>query len=235
MAWSCRVLLITGLLVFAVLPASADGQTQRIKLWNSHANLPMPEGFCILSDAEAVDRELLEITRQFNEGRNEVLAMFAACGELEMLRSSGKLPTNVGTFLALLSAGPKVLTITRARFIAVLADHIRANDPFVTAAEELKDRAARVGAALEQADMVGLGLLLQDEAAVYSGVVMPDRSEGAEPGARTIVVSGITLLHGHPVSLALSTAYRDANSLEPLLATQRRNLQNLVEVNRPAL
>lgn len=231
MVWAFRILLVASVLAIGSPPALAASQTVRVKLWNAQAALPIPEGFCLLSEAEPMDREVLDNTRKFNEGLNEVLAVFADCGELRALRSRSRTLTNFGSYLLGLSGGPKPLTIARAKFTASVADYLRANDPYATAAQDIKDRAARIGVLLEQETMVSLGLIHSDETAVYTGVIMPDLAEGAGPGDRGIVVTGITLLKGYPVSLNLNTDYRDASAIPPLLATQRKNLQNLVKAN----
>lgn len=231
MAWAFRILFVATLLAMGSPLALAAGQTVGVKLWNAQAALPIPEGFCLLSEAEPMDREILDNTRKFNEGLNEVLAIFADCGELQALRSRGRTLTNFGSYLLGISGGSKPLNIARAKFTASVADYLRTNDPYATAAQDIKDRAARIGVLLEQEAMVSLGLIHHDETAVYTGVIMPDMAEGAGPGERGIVVTGITLLNSYPVSLNLNTDYRDADSIAPLLTTQRRNLQNLVKAN----
>lgn len=226
-----RLVLTVGLLLAGTLSALAAGLTPQVKLWDTQARLPIPEGFCLLSDDQPMDHEILENVRRFNEGRNEVLAMFAACGELQDFRTQGVALTNFGSYLAGLSAQGKPVSMARAAFVKMLADHLRSNDPLATAAQDIQDRAARIGAVVQKNQMVSLGLLTQDEAAVYTGLLLPNVAEGAGPDERDMVVTGITLLHGHPVSVNLSTAYSGENTLAPLLAAQQRLLRSLVAAN----
>jgi hypothetical protein len=228
---SPRLLLaaaLSGLLAGAA-PAAAQ-TSQSAALPGPGVELPIPAGHCPLNAGNPADRDIIRMTEQINQDRNEVLGMFADCGELSALRAEGRPLDNYGGFLAPLSAGTEALAMPRANFLAAIAKVFREQDPFAAIEGEMRQRVEQADLSLEVEDMVGLGLIFEDDAAVYTGVVQKVVLEDGS-SARVAAITGITLLRGHPVSLNLFAPFRDPTTVEQLLAAQRRNLQSLVAAN----
>jgi hypothetical protein len=229
-----------GAAVFAATPVAAQtsqatsqgtpgGATQSAAL-NLGVALPVPQGHCPMSEQQPAEREIIELTRQINQGRNLVMAMFADCGELESLRNQGRALDNYGGYLAPLSAGTEPLAMPRSQFLAAIAQAVAQQDPVAAIEGEMRERVERANLSLEVGEMAGLGLIHQDDTAVYTGViqslVMQDGSS-----ERVVAITGITLVQGHPVSVNLFAPFRDSATLEGLLAAQQQNLARFVAAN----
>ncbi|MDH3473566.1 MAG: hypothetical protein OEM59_07725 [Rhodospirillales bacterium] len=228
-------LLFAAALSAAVLGASpAAAQTSQDKTQSAALNLgvalPVPQGHCPMSEQHPAEREIIELTRQINQGRNLVMAMFADCAELESLRRQGRALDNYGGYLAPLSAGLEPLAMPRSQFLAAIAQAVAQQDPVAAIEGEMRERVERADLALEVGEMSGLGLIHQDDTAVYTGViqslVMADGSS-----ERVVAITGITLVQGHPVSVNLFAPFRDGGTVESLLVLQRQNLARFVTAN----
>jgi hypothetical protein len=217
---------------FAAGPAAAQtsqGTTQSAALKLGVA-LPLPQGHCPMSEQQPAEREIIELTRQINQGRNFVMAMFADCGELESLRGEGRALDNYGGYLAPISAGTEPLAMPRGQFLAAIAKAFAQQDPVAAIEDEMRERVERADLALEVGEMAGLGLIHQDDTAVYTGVI---QSLVMEDGSseRVVAITGITLVQGHPVSVNLFAPFRDSATVETLLVAQRQNLARFVAAN----
>lgn len=126
--------------------------------------LPVPEGYCQLSDSQPADRDLLATWEEANRPRNRVLAVFADCGELDDYRADGIPTTHHGGYMAPASADGRRVLMSRPQFVAQMADVIRSQGlPVATIEAEAKQTIQRVAPEIELQDMVQLGLLRADE------------------------------------------------------------------------
>lgn len=224
-----RLLLVTVLAGLLAGAAPAAAQTAAAQP-GPGIELPIPAGHCPLDAAKPADREIIALTEEINRGRNEVLGMFANCGELAALRTEGRPLANYGGFLAPVAAGSGRLDMPRADFLDAIANVFREQDPFAEVEGEMRQRVEQANLSLEVEDMAGLGLVSEDDAAVYTGVVQNVTLEDGRH-LRVAAITGVTLLRGHPISLNLFAPYQDPATVERLLAAQRRNLQHLVAAN----
>ncbi len=223
-----RAATLAGLLAGAA-PAAAQ-TAQSAARPGPGVELPIPAGHCPLDAGNPADRDIITLTEQINQGRNDVLGMFADCGELADLRAEGRPLANYGGFLTPLVAGAEALDMPRADFLEAIARVFREQDPFAAITAEMRQRVEQANLSLEVEDMAGLGLVHEDDAAVYTGVVQKVVLEDGR-SLRVAAITGITLLRGHPISLNLFAPYEDPATVERLLAAQRHNLQRLVAAN----
>lgn len=192
--------------------------------------LPAPGGYCDLSTAHAADQEMVDATEQLNAGHNRVLSIFAECGQLAAMRADYSQLSNYGSYLAPLSAGDAPLSMSRAELLDALGTVIGGNDPFGRVGDILRDRITEADMAFELQDVIGLGLLDQDDRAVYTGALTRTVAEDGAVDV-TAVVAGMTLVAGRIVSLNLAAPYEGKQTVSSLLDQQRDNLRRLIEAN----
>jgi len=226
-----RALLVLSLLTAASAQAAPAGKTPLQK--QPHAiglALPAPNDFCELSRSQPADRYMIETAEQMNAGHNQVLAIFADCGQLAAMRGKGALLSDYAIYMIPHSASDLPPSMTRGEFIDLVAGALGESNAFEKAEDIVRNRLSEADAAIELQDLVSLGPLHRDDTALYTGIL----TRTAEPGAEvevTAVVVGLTMVGSQVVTLNLSAPYEGQPTIDALLAEQRDNVQRLIDAN----
>jgi hypothetical protein len=187
----------------------------------------LPPDYCAIDKDIRAERELHEVIQQINAGMNRVLVVFVDCQELRSWRR--------GEIEALTRYG-QVLTPARetvfddldlSAFLGKLRKVM--DQAFAAGLQDGRSRALAVMPDLEVGEVRSLGVLAQDEMAIYAGM-----AELLERGGTRLVMAGVvsmTLLNQVAVSVNLYRPYRDPASVETLLAEQKRLVQELLRRN----
>jgi len=187
----------------------------------------LPPEYCAVDEGIRAERELHEVIQQINAGMNRVLVVFVDCRELLSWRR--------GEIDALTRYG-QVLTPARETVFGDL--HMSAflgelrkvmDEAFAAGLQDGRSRALAVVPDLEVGEVRSLGVLAQDETAIYAGM-----AELLERGGGRLVMAGVvsmTLVNHVAVSVNLYRPYRDPASVEALLAEQKRFVRELLRRN----
>jgi hypothetical protein len=187
----------------------------------------LPSDYCAIDKGIRAERELHEVIQQINAGMNRVLVVFVECQELRSWRR--------GEIDALTRYG-QVLTPARETVfgdldLSTFLGELRKvmDQAFAAGLQDGRSRALAVVPDLEVGEVRSLGVLAQDETAIYAGM-----AELLERGGGRLVMAGVvsmTLVNQVAVSVNLYRPYDDPASVETLLAEQKRLMEELLRRN----
>lgn len=186
------------------------------------------QGFCALEpDVHDFDRQFFAFQQQENAGRNAVLAIYMDCDALAGNRDGHQAESVIYGILMspLIEDELELVPVdSRQTFIAEMARLL--DQQHTDVAESLQDRIDAAIAEMEReadtpvvsamSSVQLLGLLKQDEAAAYSGVLVG--FDGDEASRRIAGVTAITIVHGYIVQYALYDQFVDNDTISALLA-----------------
>lgn len=223
--------LLTALAVMLIGAGSAAAQESvTADLYGVQIALPIPAGYCQMTDKIPGDRDLLALLRQVNSRRNVVLAMFADCEELNSFRAKGSALSRTGSYLAPFTAAHKTIKMSRVKFAGVIAKQLKKEDLASSAHEEAKKRVREADAKSALEENVNLGLIHQDDSGAFLGLLQNWSYEGGKK-SRVAVVTGMTLVRRKVVSINLSAPHQGWSTVERLLVAQRMNINRLIAAN----
>lgn len=225
-------LAVAALALAIAAPARAEPPA-KVSIYGTEVVLPIPPGNCRLNEAVPADKEMLDMMRRINKGRNLVLAVFANCESLTAHRAKGAPLSITGSYLASLTAAKKRVSMPRSHFTKMMARILnnKKMQPKIQAAQdEAKKRVknADVGGSLDGNQ--NLGVLHQDDDGAYLGLVQTWRTEGGPP-AKFATIVGMTLVRQKAISMNLAADYEGTKTLDALLAQQRENIRRLIAAN----
>lgn len=199
-----------------------------IAVADAHMVFDPGPGFCAIEpDAHDFDRQFFAFQQQENAGRNAVLAIFMDCTALAGNRDGHQAESVIYGILMspLIEDELELVPVdSRQTFIAEMARLLEQQHTEV--AESLQDRIdAAIAEMARETDVPDsatissvqlLGLLKQDEAAAYSGVLVGFDGDGAS--RRIAGVTAITIVQGYIVQYALYDEFMDNDTIAALLA-----------------
>lgn len=220
-------------IMVATAPAATGSPAVTVSIHGTEVVLPIPDGHCVLSDANAADRQRLSIVKRVNKGRNIVLALFADCAKLRAFRETGARLGGLGSYLAPASGAKRRYSMSRDRFVALMAKNFAGREgraAIAKAQAEAKRRIKDIDRRISLNENVNLGLVHKDETGVYSGAVQNWQNEGEAP-IRFAVVFGLTLVRHKIVTTQVSRSYEGQETIERLVAADRAFVRRLIEAN----
>jgi len=194
--------------------------------------LEPPQGFCALDAKRPKEAEVIALNETMRQPRNHVVLQLADCDELAGFRKGerqgferyGQYFTPVSDAAMTLAAG-----YTRAAYLAAAAEELPKPDSAMLADEVAKKFRA------SNSDIAGarsLGVIDQDEAAVYLGIAFGTMTVGKKTVAASAMgVVGLTLVNGTSISLGLYQVNVGADSVPDLLSSVREQMAALVKTN----
>lgn len=203
----------------SALPAGAE----TVDLYGRQVELFLPEGYCLLDSAQPNEQALIDYMTQLNQGSSHLIAYFAPCNELTAFRVGAQdSMTEYGLLFAPLVNGAfQPAAQGRAATLAELAAAIPQVDEAMLREIEQQSQASQSG--LQLSGMQFLGLLAQDENALYAGLLM-----NVGDGQSSIAVAGVvamTVLADVTLTANLYRPYRSnadivalASELTPYMA-----------------
>lgn len=226
-------LLITAVLFVRSADAQPAGAGDQggADLYGTRIDLPMPAGYCRMSEEIPADRDLISLLRDINSGRNIVLAMFADCAELRSFRTGDAVLSRMGSYLAPFAAAHRTIKMSRAAFAGVVAKQLQRKDKVSAAHAEARKKVEEADANARMEENVNLGLLHRDDTGAFLGLLQNWSYEGGET-TRVAVVTAMTVVRRKVISINLSAPHRGWATVERLLAAQRGNIGRLIDANR---
>lgn len=199
-----------------------------VAIGDAHMAFDPGQGFCALEpDVHDFDRQFFAFQQQENAGRNAVLAIYMDCDALAGNRDGHQAESVIYGILMspLIEDELELVPVdSRQTFIAEMARLL--DQQHTDVAESLQDRIDAAIAEMEReadtpvvsamSSVQLLGLLKQDEAAAYSGVLVG--FDGDEASRRIAGVTAITIVHGYIVQYALYDQFVDNGTISALLA-----------------
>jgi hypothetical protein len=183
----------------------------------AEAELPVPEGFCPLSWRDSKDLQRRgQLLLLNSRSESDTQGFFVQCrdGVTGRTPADGRQPAQ--GYYTLTEAHPDVQTLSG--FLETMAGNFSREGSL--SLEEAED-------AVASSDYwVSLGLLSQDDAAVYSGTLGLD-----DRGAVQASIIGVTLKDGVMIALTIGAPYEDAAQLQRLIEIERKTLRGLAEAN----
>lgn len=195
--------------------------------------------YCFLDEGkDEFDRVMLQTFRSLNQGRNIVVALFLEC---EVLAASRKgVETSVGQYgglmapLANQSSPPKYPDYTRTTFLDQMSNVFAKGgklDP-ATLQSRIDEVWNSMGLGhIKLGESRQLGPLLLDEAALYMGFVATYEFDGKP--TTTGIVSAITLVKDHVLSITLNRELANVGTIKKLLGEQRVLVRKFISQNEP--
>ncbi|WP_119419782.1 hypothetical protein [Desertibaculum subflavum] len=223
-AAAAAVLCMAAAVTIGAGPASAAPHT----VDGISMELPMPPGFCELTREHPYDRALHEQQDRMQSAHNQVIAIFAPCGEIETMRQ-GMPASRHGMWLLSAPNGQVVRVPANQRRSAFL-DEVAAALPKVESgklAAEMGQRARR-----EQLDLSlqKIGVIDRNDDAVYLGILASVAVAGADPRHSAGVVA-ITTIRQRGLTFNLYGEYGGQGTYDELLAQTKQVMVALVAAN----
>jgi len=185
-----------------------------------------PEGYCRLDPSRDDDGGLILMQERMAEGANHILENFALCTELEDWHAHRiNNLRHFGNVMASLENGSAyTLNLSRQGYLDEMAKQVPAVD-YEDATSVINQRIE----AAQMSDTRFLGVLHQDEHAIYAGLLIAIETEGQKlPQAEILAV---TLLGKVPVSINIQGPADEEGVLDKLLALQEAYAAELVQLN----
>ena len=221
--------ICVALVVACAAPALAEG-TRTVSVIGGNVVLPIPNGYCALSESNAADKQMISLIERVNAGRNKVLMLFADCAQLQAYRTAGADISKYGSYLAPMSA-KRPVNMPRAAFAKVIGEQFQKQKALIEKAQqEAKRRVQNAAPGVALQDNQNLGLIHQDDTGAFTGLIQKWQAEGSGP-TRLATVSGLTLVRGRIVSMNLAAPHTGKTTVAGLLTAQRDNIKKLISVN----
>jgi hypothetical protein len=218
--------------VVASLAFVSPGMAKDFQVGSATIVLPVPEGYCELSEQQSADARVIDVIEDLVAGtQNELLAVSADCGQLQAWRA-GKLPTLDDYAQVQTPISGRDADVPRAATVKELCASMRAEGG-KSIAEATPDLNTRVEAAVKggKFNETGfLGVLAEDADVCYYGLQTKNRAENGVEETQ-VVVSATTVVKGRVVSYSLHTLYHDKDTATAALTRHRRNVTALLAAN----
>jgi hypothetical protein len=225
------LLAMLALLAASGMPLSAV-RAELFTFADRSIQLDMPRGWCRVDPKKANNAEFLHKIETMQQGRNQVVMVFADCQQLGAAHSGTFHGFFVTGIIMMPLDGGKVVPASssdRAQFAAEAARALGMVD-LDKMRGELRERFARAGAAgIDVDEIKSLGVLKKDEIGVYPGFLMPAAPPSTIKSAMSI--NALTMINQLPVSVVISRPLDRPGVVDALLAEEREILRGLIAAN----
>jgi hypothetical protein len=194
--------------------------------------LDMPRGWCRVDPKKPSDAPLFHNLEAMQQGRNQIVMVFADCQQLGAAHS--------GTFKGFLVNGAIMIPLQSGR-IATVPNASRADFAAEAAREfgavdidkmrgEMRNAFDRAGATgIDVNTIKSLGVLKQDEVGIYPGFLMPVPPPST---VKTVMaINALTMINHLPVSVVITRPADRAGTMDAMLAEEHDILRNLIAAN----
>ena len=179
--------------------------------------LPVPEGYCALTDEDGDGGRLFKRSR-FQPATADVRAItyFAECDQLAQWRKEQRPIDRFGVYSALRGQFANAET-SREDFVTAMAEYLGARET-----PSLEDGLERLRAGIS---VVPLGLVHQDEGAAYTATLLA-AAEGEE--AVQVHLTAYTMSKEFQYVLHLSAPFEDEVTIRDMVATQKLSIERIL-------
>ena len=224
-------LVVVALLLAAAAPHAVAAQA---KIGGVAITLPLPAGFCALSESQKDEKRILVASREeAAKGGNTLLGYAADCRELAEWhdpKNKRQLLDNLAHYQTLTSRAD---TSTSPEEIAKACADLRQQGKQIVA-EQVAKRDAQVEAAVKSVKLGAtefLGILAEDATACYAAIVQKLRTE-AGTDKTELRTFAMAVVKGKVVYAYRHTLYANAGTVTAQLAKLRTTIAALYAANR---
>jgi len=193
-----------------------------------------PPGFCALDRERATEAALIDFNAKLQEPRNRLIMQLADCGELAEFRAGSRTSFDrYGQVLVPLTGGEikRMDGYTRSQLLSEAAKEF----PKLDSTRLIDEVGKKLRESVPNADVAGgrfLGLLKQDDAAIYLGFAFGNLTIDRQMVATSALgVTGVTEVNEVPISLGLYRVNTGAEAVPDLLAAVQAGIASLVAAN----
>jgi hypothetical protein len=214
---------------------AATARAEVVSVAGRDVVLTAPSGYCALDEADGSDRVILDQLQSMQRGLNTVLLAYGNCHTIARSREGHGRPIIEGQFLAPheTDSGPRVI---EGRSRADVVREVAASLPQIPWDEvtRLTNEHLRNEGVPAQSGITPLGVLHQDDEAVYFGILLTATTTDGRMRTAVAVV-GTTLVNKVIITLNATRFSMGEGTVKWLLRDQRRNMRALIEANDKAL
>lgn len=226
--------LVSLSLFFALLapPQYAAADTAEVVIGGRSAQVELPNGYCAMSELKPSDARLIGFLRTANKGTNTVRLTFADCSQLQLWRT-GELETldDYGYISTPDKLENTPVNMKLPAFVELMSKSLNGAGmkDFERGVEEGTDRAKEQLPQIEFNELQNLGIIFEDNRAVYLGIIQKLRTEG---GAEKVVLGSAanTMLNNRVAHIYLYTTFSD-DALATLLGNARTLVDRTIAAN----
>ena len=191
-------------------------------------SVDLPAGYCALDRSDPVENQMFEVMERIQAGTNRVLLVFYDCEELASLRR-GESDTFDRYGQVLTPSGEQAYPgISRQIYFGELRKVF--DQAFAIGAQRGQENVARVLPDMAIGEARSLGIVYEDDAALYAGMAEKISFGGGE--FTVAVIIAMTMIKDVPISVNLYQPYAgDDDSFGQLLMEQLPYLRSIVGQN----
>lgn len=204
----------------SVIIGSGLCRAEMVSVGSTEISIPLPLSHCVLSNSNPAHSRLIEYYRNAAEKMDQFFLLGSAdCQQLEDW-VNGRLPTlnDWASVFAPRRWSNEIISMDIEEFIATLRqEYINLGAQGLE--ERMKQTQSDITSALEKVfsgasigEIKPLGILDQDENALYIGLALTGTTEYDQP-KQTLSITALTLIRGKYVHLELDATYHDADTI----------------------
>ncbi len=207
---------------------SAPAAAEPVELFGRTVQLFLPDGYCLLDSAQPNEKLLIANMAANNQDSSYLIAYFAPCNDLTAFRAGALDGMDEYGLLFVPTPGGQFQASSEGR--AVMLQQTAASMPaFDQATLDQMQRDAKTAEGVQLDGVKFLGLLRQDEAAIYLGLLL-ELSSGEFKGTAAGVV-GLTVLGDVAITANLYRPYRSNADIVALTSELVPYMAALVAAN----
>ena len=213
-------------------PATAAADSAEAVIGGQPAVVELPDGYCAMSEIEPSDARLIGFLRNANAGTNTVRLVFAECLQLQRWRRGEQETLDDYGYLSTPDQYENTpVNMPLPDFVALMSKSLNGAGmkDFERGIEMGEDRVRKHMPDIEVNGSQNLGVIFEDDRAVYVGIVQKLRTEG---GSEKVVLGSVmnTMLKNRVTHMYLYTEFGD-DALATLLGNSRTLVDRTVAAN----
>jgi len=221
---------LAGIALSVLLAGVSPSIAETFRLDGVSMNLELPKGYCALQRSQPAEKLFLDQQDRMQKGTNSVIQVAVLCSRQQAFRDRKLVYERAMWLMNTPDGKPAILPegMTRAGFIAEMAKTLPTLDINKINADTDKS-GKKEGVKLQ---INSSGTIDQNDDALYEGLVV--RAERGSLASDVAVVTAVTTIAGHIVTLNLYADYVDRTSFDGLLASAKETLRRTVSANGAA-